>query len=135
MNLSSDPDIVIATHNPTKAAEIRSLLLRSCVKSVSALDLGLREPAEVGSNYEDNARLKAEAAARQSALPAIGDDSGVEIDLLPGELGIHTARWIGAHGGHTNARALLKKLMDGYPPEERSDEGCMRDRRPFPQSR
>jgi XTP/dITP diphosphohydrolase len=87
--------LVIATHNPGKLAEMRDLLAAYGVEAVSAGELGLAEPKETGKSFRANARIKAEAAAKASNQPAFADDSGLAVDALDGEPGIHSARWAG----------------------------------------
>jgi XTP/dITP diphosphohydrolase len=88
--------VVIATHNPGKLAEMRELLMPYGIQSVSAGELKLREPAETGATFRDNARMKALAAASASGMPAFADDSGLAVEGLGGAPGIHSARWAGA---------------------------------------
>ncbi len=87
--------LVIATHNPGKLAEMRGLLAPYGIEATSAGELKLNEPAETGTTFRDNARIKARAAAKATGLPAFADDSGLVIDALEGEPGIHSARWAG----------------------------------------
>jgi XTP/dITP diphosphohydrolase len=87
--------LVIATHNPGKLAEMRDLLAGYGVEAVSAGELGLSEPEETGGSFVANARIKAVAAAKACGLPAFADDSGLAVDALGGEPGIHSARWAG----------------------------------------
>ena len=88
--------LVIASHNEGKVLEIADLLAPFGIEAVSAGKLGLPEPEETGASFVENARLKAAAAARDSRLPALADDSGLEVRALGGEPGIHSARWGGA---------------------------------------
>ena len=88
--------LVIASHNEGKVREIAELLAPFGVEAVSAGKLGLPEPEETGDSFAENARLKAAAAARASGLPALADDSGLEVAALGGAPGIHSARWGGA---------------------------------------
>ncbi len=85
--------LVIATHNGGKLAEFKDLFAPFGLDLVSAAELGLEEPEETGSTFVENARLKAHAAAEQTGLLALGDDSGLCVDALAGKPGIHTARW------------------------------------------
>jgi XTP/dITP diphosphohydrolase len=85
--------IVIASHNRGKLAEISELLAPHGIEAVSAVDLDLPEPEEIGATFVDNAQLKARAAADLSGLPALADDSGLCVDALNGRPGIHSARW------------------------------------------
>ena len=87
--------VVIATHNPGKLREMRELLAPYGIDAVSAGELGLPEPDETGTSFRANARIKAAAAATASGLPAFADDSGLAVDALNGEPGIHSARLAG----------------------------------------
>jgi XTP/dITP diphosphohydrolase len=91
----SEPRLVLATHNPGKLAELEALLAPYGVTIASSRELGLPEPAETGGTFTDNARLKAHAAAQASGLPALADDSGLEVRGLGGAPGVHSARWAG----------------------------------------
>jgi XTP/dITP diphosphohydrolase len=95
MHRSITGRIVIATHNSGKLAEMRDLLGLYGVEAVSAGELGLPEPDETGTSFAANARIKADAAAKASGMPAFSDDSGLAVDALGGEPGIHSARWAG----------------------------------------
>ena len=86
---------MIATHNPGKLIEMRDLLAPYGVAAIAAADIGLPEPEETGTTFRANARLKAEAAAQASGLPAFSDDSGLVVEALDGAPGIHSARWAG----------------------------------------
>jgi XTP/dITP diphosphohydrolase len=85
--------IVVATHNKGKLAEIRELLAPYGLEAVSAGELGLAEPAETGTTFEENAYTKAFAAASATGLPALSDDSGLEVHALGGDPGVYTADW------------------------------------------
>jgi XTP/dITP diphosphohydrolase len=87
--------IVIATHNEGKAKELAELFASVGVDTVSAAELGLPEPEETGHSFAENATIKAEAAAKASGLPAIADDSGLEVTALGGAPGVNSARWGG----------------------------------------
>ena len=86
---------VVASHNPGKVEEITELLAPLGVETISAGSLGLPEPEETGDTFEANAALKALAAAKASALPALADDSGLVVPALGGAPGIYSARWAG----------------------------------------
>jgi XTP/dITP diphosphohydrolase len=88
--------LVIASHNEGKVREIADLLAPFGIEAVSAAKLGLPEPEETGDSFAANARLKAISAARSSTLPALADDSGLEVAALGGAPGIDSARWGGA---------------------------------------
>lgn len=87
--------LVVASHNPGKVREIADLLAHCGVDIVSAAELELPEPAEDGKTFIANAELKARSAADASGLPAIADDSGLEVDALDGAPGLYSARWAG----------------------------------------
>jgi XTP/dITP diphosphohydrolase len=87
--------LVVATHNRGKAGEIGQMLSGSNAEVVSAAELGLPAPAETGTTFEENATLKAHAAARSSGLPALADDSGLCVAGLDGQPGVATADWEG----------------------------------------
>ena len=89
------PRLVIATHNAGKLREFRELLAPFGLELTSAGELGLAEPDETGTTYAENARIKAEAAAEASGLPALADDSGLCVHALWGAPGIFSARWAG----------------------------------------
>ena len=101
--------LVIATHNPGKLAEMRELLAPYGIEAISAAELNLPEPAETGMTFRDNARIKAQAAASASGRPAFADDSGLAVDALDGEPGIHSARWAGPD---KNFRRAMKTIED-----------------------
>ena len=99
--------LVIATHNPGKLTEMRDLLAPYGIDVVSAGELGLPEPEETGTTFETNARIKAEAAAQATKLPAFADDSGLAVDGLNGQPGIHSARWAGPTKDFNGAMARV----------------------------
>ena len=85
--------LVIASHNEGKVREITALLGPHGMEPVSAGSLGLPEPEETGTTFAENATLKALAAATASGLPALADDSGLEVAALGGRPGVYTADW------------------------------------------
>jgi XTP/dITP diphosphohydrolase len=87
--------LVLATHNQGKYRENAALLAPYGLEVLSAGDLGLPEPEETGATFEENAVLKARAACAATGLPAIADDSGLDVPALGGQPGIYTARWAG----------------------------------------
>jgi XTP/dITP diphosphohydrolase len=101
--------LVIATHNPGKLAEMRELLAPYGIDATSAGELGLAEPDETGLTFRDNARIKAQAAAAATGLPAFADDSGLAVDALDGAPGIYSARWAGAD---KNFRGAMETIED-----------------------
>ena len=103
--------LVIATHNPGKLAEMRELLAPHGVTAVSAGELGLGEPDETGDSFGANARIKAVAAAKSAQLPAFADDSGLAVDALDGAPGILSARWAGEPKDFTAAMTRIERLL------------------------
>ncbi len=87
--------LVVASHNPGKVWEIRELIAPFGLDAISAADLALPVPDETEATFEGNALLKALAAADASGLPALADDSGLEIAPLGGAPGVHSADWAG----------------------------------------
>jgi XTP/dITP diphosphohydrolase len=102
---------VLASHNKGKIAEFRDLLAPYGVEIVSSGELGLPEPEETGDTFAANAQLKAEATATAAGLPALADDSGIEIDALGGAPGIYSARWAGEARDFTAAIARVEKEL------------------------
>ena len=103
--------LVIATHNPGKLAEMRELLAIYGVDAISAGELKLVEPEETGATFRANARIKAQAAAKASNLPAFADDSGLTVDALDGQPGIHSARWAGPDKDFRVAMNKIQSLL------------------------
>lgn len=114
--------VVIATHNPGKLQEMRELLAPYGIATQSAGELSLPEPEETGKTFAANARIKALAAARASEKPAFADDSGLVIDALNGEPGIHSARWAGPDKDFRGAMNRIQTLLierSAKAPEQR----------------
>jgi XTP/dITP diphosphohydrolase len=103
--------LVIATHNPGKLAEMRDLLAVYGVDAISAGELGLAEPEETGTTFRENARIKAQAAAKASNQPAFADDSGLTVDALDGDPGIYSARWAGPEKDFRVAMNKIQTLL------------------------
>lgn len=103
--------IVIATHNKGKLEEFAALLRPHGVQAVSAGDLGLPEPAETETSFAGNARIKAMAAMTASGLIAISDDSGLCVDALDGQPGVHTADWAGPGRDWNMAMRLVEEKL------------------------
>ena len=116
--------LVIATHNPGKLIEMRDLLAPYGIDAVSAGELGLGEPAETGTTFQANARIKAEAAAQAAQLPAFADDSGLAVDALAGQPGIHSARWAGPSKDFTGAMTRIERLLQERGAREPDKRGA-----------
>jgi XTP/dITP diphosphohydrolase len=103
--------LVIATHNPGKLAEMRELLAPYGIEAVSAGELELGEPEETGTTFAANARIKAVAAAMAAKLPAFADDSGLVVDALDGAPGLFSARWAGPTKDFNAAMSRVERLL------------------------
>jgi XTP/dITP diphosphohydrolase len=93
MHLPKGTKIVIASHNAGKLKEFADLMGPFGLEAKSAREYGLPEPDETGTTFEENAYIKAFAAAKATGLPALSDDSGLVIDALGGQPGVYTANW------------------------------------------
>ncbi|MBW3604901.1 MAG: RdgB/HAM1 family non-canonical purine NTP pyrophosphatase [Actinobacteria bacterium] len=103
--------VVLATHNRHKVEEVRRILDGLPVELVSGLDVDLPEVDETGETFTENALLKARACAHVTGLPAVADDSGLEVDALGGDPGVRSARYAGGHGDDdANLRRVLDEL-------------------------
>ena len=108
-------EIVLATNNKHKLEEVRAYLAphHMVVYGLNDLNLRPKDVQENGKNYFENALLKAEAVAKLTDLPIIADDSGLEVEALNNEPGLHSARYAESLGGHANAiQEILKRLKD-----------------------
>jgi XTP/dITP diphosphohydrolase len=103
--------VVIATHNLGKLAEMRDLLAPYGITAQSAGELNLPEPEETGKTFAANARIKAMAAAKATGQVAFADDSGLVVDTLGGEPGIHSARWAGPNKDFRFAMNRIQTLL------------------------
>jgi XTP/dITP diphosphohydrolase len=93
MQLAKGTKIVVASHNAGKLREFAELMAPFGLEAKSAKEYGLPEPEETGTTFEENAYIKAFAAAKATGLPALSDDSGLVIDALGGQPGVYTANW------------------------------------------
>ena len=93
MQLVKGTKIVVASHNDGKLKEFADLMGPFGLEAKSAREYGLPEPEETGTTFEENAYIKAHAAAKATGLPALSDDSGLMIDALQGAPGVYTANW------------------------------------------
>lgn len=105
--------IVLASNNPGKVREFNELLAGADLLVVPQSEFGVPEIEETGLTFVENAILKARNAAAHTGLPAIADDSGLEVDALRGAPGIYSARYAGAGASdEANLRKLLATLQD-----------------------
>lgn len=105
-------EIIFASHNQGKIAEIRELLSPYGVKVLSATDLDLPDVEETGKTFEENAYLKALAAAKAKNIPCFADDSGLCVDAIGGKPGVYTARYAPNRDFNLGMDKLLKELDD-----------------------
>jgi XTP/dITP diphosphohydrolase len=111
---------VLATLNRDKVRELIELLGGPDLELVALGDLpGAEAPHESGDTLDENARIKARAAVALTGLPAIADDTGLEVEALGGRPGVHAARYAGPQASYAdNVRKLLAEL-EGVPPARR----------------
>ncbi len=110
--------LLIATKNPGKIAEISKFLKDLNLEVVSLKDVGIKEDIEESEKtYEANSRKKALFFAKLVNLPAIGDDGGLEIDALGGAPGIKSRRWLGYEASDEELIEHLKKISITLPPD------------------
>jgi len=112
--------IVLASNNAGKVREINQLLASEQIKVVAQKEFNIPDAVEDGLSFVENAIKKARHAASLSGLPAIADDSGIEVDALNGAPGIYSARFAGANATDLeNLKKLLQRL-EGVPEEKRT---------------
>jgi len=112
--------IVLASGNKGKLAELKILLADLAIELVSQAELKIPNVPETGLSFVENAILKARNACQHSGLPALADDSGLEVDALQGAPGIYSARYAGEFAtDHDNIEKLLTNL-NGVPEAERT---------------
>jgi XTP/dITP diphosphohydrolase len=115
--------LLLATRNAGKLSELRELLDRAGpgVELLSLAEVpGAPVVEETGSTFAENAVLKARAIAASSALPTLADDSGLEVDALGGEPGLHSARYAGVGASDADRIRLLLARLEGVPPARRT---------------
>jgi XTP/dITP diphosphohydrolase len=110
---------VLASSNPGKLRELAAILESFGYELVAQSAFGIETPPETGTTFAENALLKARYASRHSGLPALADDSGIEVDALDGRPGIYSARYAGEKA--TDAENLQKMLeeLQGVPENRR----------------
>jgi len=119
--------LLMATHNQGKLDEMRALLAPYDVTVTGAAEMNLPEPDETETTFVGNARIKAHAAARATGLPALSDDSGIEIDALSGAPGVYTADWAETPNGRDFVMAMTRthdELEKAGAPHPRTARFC-----------
>lgn len=104
----SDSKLLVATHNAGKLEEVSDLISEFDISVVGAAEKGLPEPEETGTTFVENARIKAHAAVAATGLPALADDSGIEVEALNGAPGVYTADWAETPSGRDFTLAMTK---------------------------
>lgn len=118
--MSARRRVVLASANKGKLTEIQALLEGSGIELRPLSEFEMPDVEESGFTFVENAIIKARAACVASGLPAIADDSGLEIDALGGEPGVHSARFAGIHGDDQANNALLLERLAQVPESGRS---------------
>lgn len=111
--------VVLATGNPGKLSEMRAILADHGLEVIAQSEFGITPPVEDGDSFAANALLKARHAAAVTGLPAIADDSGLEVDALGGRPGLHTARYAGPDADDRANNDRLLAELDGVSAQER----------------
>jgi len=105
--------VVLASGNVGKLRELTALLAPLGLALIAQSTLGLESPPETGTTFLENALIKARHAARSAKLPALADDSGIEVDALGGHPGVHSARFAGVGASdQDNLHKMLAELHD-----------------------
>lgn len=112
MNDLSARKIVVASHNAGKLREFADLIAPFGLEAKSAKEYSLPEPDETGTTFEENAYIKAYAAALATGLPALSDDSGLMIDALNGQPGVYTANWAEDGDGKRDFARAMQRAED-----------------------
>ncbi len=114
--------LVLASNNKKKIAEIQAILadIGADVSIVTQASVGVEEIPENGLSFVENALIKARNAAKGSGLPAIADDSGLEVDILKGAPGIYSARYAGENASDEDNNQKLLKALSGIEPKKRT---------------
>jgi XTP/dITP diphosphohydrolase len=112
--------IVLASGNQGKLREFTQLLAPLSIEILTQSELGVSEAAETGLSFIENAIIKARNACAQTGLPAIADDSGIEVDALHGAPGIYSSRYAGEQASDTDNIEALLKALNGVPASERN---------------
>jgi len=127
MSILAGNTLLVATHNKGKLEEMADLFHDLGIKVVGAAEMGLPEPEETGTTFVENARIKAHAVAKATGLPALADDSGIEIDALDGAPGVYTADWAETENGRDFEMAMRNthaKLESINAPNPRTARFC-----------
>lgn len=112
--------LLIATHNPAKLHELKSLLSDLPIDLVSLTDVGINEEVEEnGTTYKENSQTKALGYAKLSGLPALSDDGGLEIAALNNEPGVNSKVWLGKNTTEDQLISHMQKVANDLPDDNR----------------
>lgn len=112
--------VVLASSNAGKLREFSDLLGSSGLEFAPQSDFQIAAPPETGVTFLQNALIKARNAAGIARLPAIADDSGIEVDALDGEPGVYSARYAGEGASDEQNLDKLLRALDGLPAQRRT---------------
>src|SRR3954470_13224004 len=112
--------VVLASGNPGKLREFSDLLAGSGLELARQSDFAIDPPPETGMTFLENALIKARNAARLAGLPAMADDSGIEVDALGGAPGVYSARYAGEDASDEANLAKLLEALGGLPDARRT---------------
>ncbi len=112
--------VVLASSNPGKLNEFQQLLANVGFEVLPQSQFDVVDAEETGLSFVENAIIKARNACRTTGLPALADDSGIEVDYLKGQPGIYSARYSGPNATNESNNAKLLQALQGVPASERS---------------
>lgn len=127
MRKFNEKSLLVATHNAGKLEEIRQMMTPHGITVHGAAEKGLIEPEETEDSFIGNARIKARAAVAATGLPALADDSGIEVDALGGAPGVYTADWAETGNGRDFTMAMTRTwdaLEKANAPHPRTARFC-----------
>ena len=123
-NENQKKTVIVATGNREKMVEIRQIFASTGIELITMKDAGVKvEVDETGTTFEENALLKARAVAAASGRLTIADDSGLVVDAMGGEPGIHSARWMGHDTSYDIKNREIIRLVDEYCAGKEAGEG------------
>ena len=112
--------IILASGNSGKLLEIQAVLNQQRYQLIKQLEFNVPDVPETGTTFVENAIIKARHAAKHTGLPALADDSGIEVDALQGAPGVYSARYAGKHGANDANNAKLLDEMKNVAEEQRT---------------
>ena len=112
--------IILASGNSGKLREIQAVLNQQRYQLIKQSDFNVPDVPETGTTFVENAIIKARHAAKQTGLPALADDSGIEVDALQGAPGVYSARYAGEHGADDANNTKLLSEMENVAEEQRT---------------